>query len=171
MKERSHDRIDRIKGTPRMLMTGAAVCALVCALMLVGCAQQPASDSSASDSSAASSSAAEQAAEMTVSVSMREDVTKATDVDSPLQFAEEQISVVAPTGATALEVLQATGREIQTSGEGDNTEVTAIGGLANGDAGDASHWMCEVNGETQTASPAVLTLSDGDAMAWIFVVA
>ncbi len=106
---------------------------------------------------------------MTISVSLREDVTKSTDVDTPLQFAEEHMSVVAPTGATALEVLESMGREVQTSGEGDAVEVTAIGGLENGAAGEGSHWIYEVNGETGAESPAVCTLSDGDRVQWLFV--
>lgn len=104
---------------------------------------------------------------MTIAVQLSEEVTKATDVDTPLQFADEQIDVVAPDGATALEVLKATGREVKTDDSGE--QVIAIGGLENGDAGESSCWIYEVNGAEQHESAAAFTLEDGDALAWKFV--
>lgn len=106
---------------------------------------------------------------MTIHVTMTQDVTSTEAPDTPLQFAEESIDIVAPEGATALEALQGTDREIQTSGEGDDVEVIAIGGLENGAAGEGSHWSWTVNDEAQKASPAVVALADGDAMVWTFV--
>ncbi len=127
------------------------------------------SAAASSDVTSSASSQAVQAGDMTIHVTMQEDVTQSTDVDSPLQFAEETIDIVAPDGATALEVLQGTDREVGMSGSGDSTEVTSIGGLENGAAGEGSHWTYSVNGEVQQASPAVRTLSDGDALVWTFV--
>ena len=86
-------------------------------------------------------------------VTMKQDVVSSEAPDSPLQFAEETIDVVAPDGATALEVLQGTDREVKTTGAD----------------GAGSHWSWTVNDEEQKASPAVVTLSDGDAMVWTFV--
>lgn len=102
-------------------------------------------------------------------VTMKQDVVSSEAPDSPLQFSDETIDVVAPDGATALEVLQGTDREVKTSGEGDSTEVVAIGALENGADGAGSHWSWTVNDEAQKASPAVVTLADGDAMVWTFV--
>lgn len=149
-----------------LLVTGAC--------MIAGCSSSGASSSAASSSASSSassqaSSQAVQAGDMTIHVTMQEDVTQPTDVDSPLQFAEETIDVVAPDGATALEVLQGMDREVDMTGSGDSTEVIAIGGLENGAAGEGSHWTYAVNGEAQQASPAVRTLSDGDALVWTFV--
>lgn len=139
---------------------------------LAGCSQG--SDGGASASSAAASSASSSASDapegsITVHVTMKQDVTTSEAQDSPLQFADETIDVVAPDGATALEVLEGTDREVKTSGEGDDVEVTAIGGLEAGADGAGSHWSWTVNDEAQKASPAVVTLADGDAMVWTFV--
>lgn len=125
--------------------------------------------SSASASSSSSSSQAAQANDMTIVVSMKEKVTQPTDVDSPLQFAEEQINVVAPLGANALEVLKATQREIETEGTGNDEMVVAIGGLSNGSAGNDSHWEYEVDGQPQTENPTECILQDGQTLTWVFV--
>ena len=153
---------------------GAFALAGVLALgMLVGCSSSSSTNEAANNAAPAATNAegVSQAAEgdMLISVSMKQDVTSPEAQDSPNQFAEETIDIQAPEGATALTVLEGTGREVKTSGTGDNVEVTAIGGLANGDAGDASHWTWTVNGEEQKASPAVVTMSNGDAMVWTFV--
>lgn len=139
---------------------------------LAGCSgssdEGPSSSLSAA-SSASSSAAATPEGSITVHVTMKQDVVSSEAPDSPLQFAEETIDVVAPDGATALEVLQGTDREVKTTGEGDSTEVVAIGALERGADGAGSHWSWTVNDEEQKASPAVVTLSDGDAMVWTFV--
>lgn len=149
----------------------AAVLCLGC--LMVGCGQDGASSgsssSSTSQSASASSSSQAKAGDITVHVSLLEDVAKPEDVDTPLQFSEEQIDVQAPEGSTALEVLKATGREFETNGTDNDTEVIAIGGLENGDAGAGSRWVYAVNGNTMDASPAVYALSDGDQLTWSFV--
>lgn len=155
---------------------------LVCmSLLVASCMALCGCSSGGSDSDASSSgndvapvessdsSAAPSAGQISVNIVLTEDVTKATTDDSPLQFSEEQTSVNVNEGASAYDVLQATGREVATSGTGDDLEVTAIGGLANGDAGEGSHWECALNGEAVTASPAVVTVSSGDTVTFTFV--
>lgn len=149
----------------------AAVLACMVGL-LAGCSSGGGNSQAASNATPAeNTSAATQApaGDITVQVTMQQDAVSAEAQDSPDQFAEETINVQAPEGATALEVLQGTNREVETSGSGDSTEVTAIGGLANGDAGAASHWTWTVNGQEQKASPAVVAMADGDTMVWTFV--
>lgn len=141
---------------------------------LTGCSQGASNDQANNAAPAATNEAAADSAaegDITVHVTMKQDVTSPEAQDSPIQFAEESIDVAAPNGATALEVLQGTDREVVTAGSGDSTEVTAIGDLANGAAGEGSHWTYTVNGQEEKASPAVFTLSDGDTMVWTFVAA
>lgn len=148
------------------------------AVPLVGCSSGDTAKASSSSASSASSdatagkqssSAGEAADDMTVTVTMKESVTKATDVDTPLQFAEESIEVKAPEGSNALELLQGTGREVKVEGSGDAAEVTAIGGLENGDAGAGSHWTLQLNGESVAGSPATCMPKNGDTLTWNFV--
>lgn len=152
----------------RSTLVGALAAMLLMALAcgLVGCGSSG-SQSASSASSQSSAASAASTSDMAISVTLKQDVTSAETNDTPLQFSEEQIDVNAPAGATALEVLQATGREIQTEGSGDAVQVTAIGGLVNGDAD--GKWTYQVNGEEQSASPAIVTLNDGDTLTWVFV--
>lgn len=131
----------------------------------------PVTESSSSSSSAGSSGseAPNDGSQISVNVTMQESITKATDVDTPFQFSDENITVSVAQDATALDALEATGREIKTSGSGDSVEVTAIGDLAAGAYDGKGHWQFSVNGEVVTASPAVYTLSDGDAVVFDFV--
>ncbi len=160
---------------------GLALAMGMMAVSLAGCSSgdaAKASSGSAASSSAASSGttagdqespAAESANDIMVTVAMKESVTKSTDVDTPLQFAEETIQVKAPEGTNALEFLQATGREVEVQGGGDDTTVTAIGGLENGDAGDGSHWVCQLNGTAIEGTPVSCIPQDGDTLTWNYV--
>lgn len=153
---------------------------LALAFALAGCSGSQGAASSGSDSlsgeavapvesSQASSGAGEQAGAMSIELTLTEDVTKATDVDTPLQFSDEKVNVYVDQGGTALDALQSTGREVITEGDGDSVEVTSIGGLANGAAGDGSHWEFSVNGQTMRESPAVYVLSEGDQVTFTFI--
>lgn len=154
--------------TMRSALVGALAVALlaVMACSLAGCGSSGGSAASSASSQSSAASAAP-ASDMAISVTLKQDVTSAEAVDTPLQFSEEQIDVKAPAGATALEVLQATGREVQTEGSGSAEQVTAIGGLVNGDAN--GKWTFQVNGEEQSGSPADVVLNDGDTLTWVFV--
>lgn len=169
-------KIGKTKSVVGIALAGVVIAAL--SLCMVGCsapasssssASSSAQDSAASTSSSSSSSAATNADDIKVTVSMSEDVTSPEAVDSPLQFAEEQIDVVAPAGSTAIEVLKGTGREIKTEGTGADEQVTAIGGLANGDAGDASKWIYKVNDIEQNDAPGACVLNDGDTLSFVFI--
>lgn len=158
---------------------GAAVFAVAAALALMvgalaGCSSESGTTQNNNDAPAATnatnaSSVPAAEGEMTIHVTMKQEATTSEAQDSPIQFADESIDIVVPEGAMALEVLQGTDREVETSGTGDSVEVTAIGGLENGAAGEGSHWSYSVNGQDEKASPAVLTMSDGDTMVWTFV--
>lgn len=173
---------------PRVVLAAGLMAAL--ALGAWGCA--PAASSGAGASSSTASSAASESADASpssasgtdvdastsasaaqgqikVSVSLSEDVVSPEAADTPLQFADEQIDVMAPQGATAVEVLQATGREIQTQGIGAAEEVVGIGGLVNGAAGEQSRWTYQVNGQDQQGAPGACVLQDGDSLAFIFL--
>ncbi len=156
-------------------LAGVVAIMLVGALAscVVGCSPTPSATSSASSASGAEQSSAAsdgvKAGEMKIKVEMSEAVTSPEAADSPLQFSEEQIDVVAPDGSTAIEVLKATGREIKTEGDGANENVVAIGGLANGDAGETSAWVYRVNDVDQSEAPGTCVLQDGDTLSFVFV--
>lgn len=158
-----------------MAVVAAAMLAVFVCFAMAGCSSGSSSSSSASSAAnvapaqPSSSSASAAAGDMTVDVDLMQSVTSPEAPDSVNQFAEENMSVSVSDGATALDALKATGREIDTQGEGDNLEVSSIGGLVKGDAGASSHWEFSVNGQVITASPAVYTLSNGDKVTFNFV--
>lgn len=172
---------DKTKRTRSMLAKHALPClivafSLVACMGLAGCASNSAPSSSASSSADAvapvessSSSAAASAGDMSIQVTLTESVVGSSPSDTPLQFSDEQTIVAVADGATALDALNATGREVKTSGSGDSIEIVAIGGLENGAAGDGSHWEYSRNGEVQAESAAVCPLSDGDELTFDFV--
>lgn len=150
------------------------VLALTLSPLMMGCSSpQPApsqtSSSSAAASSQSSASSAAQAGDITVNLLLTENVAGSDLQETQLQFSEEQLTVNAPAGASALEVLQGTDREIRTEETAQGTEVVAIGALGNGDAGDGSHWTYEVNGEVQTEAPSACIMQDGDQLTFRFV--
>lgn len=154
----------------------AAALALMLTPAMMGCSSnQPATPSASSSSSASSaaasassSSSADAASEgdISVDVTLTETVAGSSLQDTALQFSEETITVNTMEGSTALEVLQGTGREVETE---DASEVISIGGLSNGDAGEGSHWTYEVNGEAQTMPPSEYVMKNGDTLTFIFV--
>lgn len=155
-------------------VAAAAACALLLTPLMAGCSSGQSSTSSASSSassaavSAQSSSASSAATDgdITVSVTMTETVAGSSLEETALQFTEETVTVNTMEGSTALEALQATGREVETQ---DASEVISIGGLGNGDAGEGSHWTYEVNGEAQTMPPSEYIVQNGDQLTFIFV--
>lgn len=162
-----------MRGT-KAAFAAIAVLGLALAPLMMGCSSpQPAasqsSSSSAVVSSESSASAASQAGDITVSLLLTEDVAGSELQETQLQFSEEQLTVNAPVGSTALDVLQGAGREVRTEDTAQGTEVVAIGALGNGDAGEGSHWTYEVNGETQTEAPSACVLQDGDQLTFRFV--
>lgn len=146
--------------------------ALVLSPLMMGCTSGQTAQSGSSSASSAAVSASSSASsavpegDISVEVTLTESVAGSSLQETALQFSEETIAVNAPAGSTALEVLEATGREVKTD---DASEVTAIGGLGNGDAGEGSHWTYTVNGEVQTVSPGECVMQDGDQLTFDFV--
>lgn len=165
-----------------VLGCAAVLCAAV-GFGLAGCSPAPsAGSSSAAASSSAgfsgsdvapveesSSASAVAAGQMSVKLELTDALDNEYAPDSPNQFAEETLTVVVPEGATALDVLEASGREFETAGAGDALEVQSIGGLARGDAGEGSHWELSVNGEPQRLSPSVVVVEPDDTVTYNFV--
>lgn len=161
-----------------MARLAMAVCAVsvsvVAALALAGCSSGGASSNAASSGAnvaPASSSADTQAGEgpMAVTLELTDSLDNEYAPDSPNQFSEETLTVHAQDGATALEVLEASGRDVKTAGTGDALEIQSIGGLERGDAGSGSHWEMSINGEVSRMSPNVVTMKSGDTLTFNFV--
>lgn len=152
----------------KVLIISGATAAL--ALSLAACAA-PAKNAAPNTAvnTATNTQPAATADEITVTLNLKSDVTKPETQDTALQFSEESLNVNAPKGSTALSVLMSSGREVQTNGNGDTTEVIAIGGLQNGAAGQGSKWIYEVNGTPQTVSPAACKLEANDTLTFRFV--
>lgn len=73
-------------------------------------------------------------------------------------------------GATVLDALYGTGLSVDaTSYPGMGTYVAAIGGLAEKEFGGQSGWKYRVNGVEPDYSCGYCTLSDGDAITWLYV--
>ena len=161
----------------RIAAAAIAVCiSMVFGLALAGCSSGGAASSSNAASSGSNvapvqSSASDSAGEgpMAVNLELKDSLDNEYAADSPNQFTEENLTVHVQEGATALDALQASGRDVQTVGSGDSLEIESIGGLARGDAGDGSHWEMSVNGEVQRMSPSVVTLKSGDTLTFNFV--
>lgn len=73
-------------------------------------------------------------------------------------------------GATVLDAIEATGLELDVQDSEYGAFVNAIGGLATGDAGDASGWGYDLNGEMVMESADVATVADGDVLTWTYLV-
>lgn len=77
-------------------------------------------------------------------------------------------------GANALDALILYGKtkEISVSFSGDKSSsgyVQSIHGVTEGDYGNTSGWIYEINGETPQQSASSVILKEGDALSWIFV--
>lgn len=151
-----------------------AALALMLSPLMMGCSSGQPSQSSASSSASSaavstqssSASSAAAAGDISVTVTMTETVAGSSLEETALQFSEETVTVNTMEGSTALETLEATGRDIETQ---DASEVISIGGLGNGDAGEGSHWTYEVNGEAQTMPPSEYVMQNGDQLTFVFV--
>ena len=73
-------------------------------------------------------------------------------------------------GATVLDAIEATGLELDVQDSEYGAFVNAIGGLATGDAGDASGWGYDLTGEMVMESADVATVADGDVLTWTYLV-
>lgn len=157
---------------PVLGVFAAAVIAIVMGFSLVGCSSDSPSNSSnmnVAPVESSSSSAAAAAGDISVGITLEQSVVAPEVQDTADQFSGEETTVNVAEGATALDALQATDREVTTSGSGDSVEIESIGGLGKGDAGASSHWEFSVNGQVMTESPAVYVVSNGDKLTFNFV--
>lgn len=72
-------------------------------------------------------------------------------------------------GATAYDALVATGASVNARSTAMGVYVAAINGYAEKDQGGESGWKYAVNGSYPNYSAGACTLSDGDAVTWIYV--
>ena len=72
-------------------------------------------------------------------------------------------------GATAYDVLCATGLSVSTKSSQYGLYVSAIGGLAEFEYGGKSGWMYSVNGSAPNVSCGKYVLKDGDTVSWYYV--
>lgn len=72
-------------------------------------------------------------------------------------------------GATAYDALVATGASVNARSTAMGVYVAAINGYAEKDQGGESGWKYAVNGSYPNYSAGVCTLSDGDAVTWVYV--
>lgn len=73
------------------------------------------------------------------------------------------------SGATAYDALVATGAGVNARSTAMGIYVAAINGYAEKDQGGESGWKYAVNGSYPNYSAGAYTLSDGDAVAWVYV--
>lgn len=72
-------------------------------------------------------------------------------------------------GATAYDALVATGASVNARSTAMGVYVAAINGCAEKDQGGESGWKYAVNGSYPNYSAGACTLSDGDAVTWVYV--
>lgn len=72
-------------------------------------------------------------------------------------------------GSTAYDALVATGASVNARSTAMGVYVAAINGYAEKDQGGESGWKYAVNGSYPNYSAGVCTLSDGDAVTWVYV--
>lgn len=72
-------------------------------------------------------------------------------------------------GATAYDALVATGASVNARSTAMGVYVAAINGYAEKDQGGESGWKYAVNGSYPNYSAGACTLSDGDAVTWVYV--
>lgn len=152
-------------------LLSVSLAALMLCFGLVGCTSSDApsassSSASVASSASASSSAAEQSDEGSVKASVQFDLSKVEGVAAAEGVApysgDKEFEL--EDGATAYDALVATG--VQT--EGTPSYVTAINGLGEGAAGDASGWMYMVNDEVPSVAANEYVLKDGDKVVWYY---
>lgn len=106
-------------------------------------------------------------AQNTVTVEIRCDDTVTEDVwADPIILAQTEYSFEGEVDAfTALTDVAEENDIVLVDSDG---YVTGIGGLFAGDAGEASGWMFQVNGELASVGAPDYTLQDGDALVWFY---
>lgn len=122
------------------------------------------SSSSATGSQSGSSSA--QSAQSTQDAKVRVTVTIDARADGG---SSSSYTVSLDPGATAYDALVATGAGVNARSTAMGIYVAAINGYAEKDQGGESGWKYAVNGSYPNYSAGSYTLSDGDAVTWVYV--
>lgn len=165
------NRINRVLSPAPRRAAAALMLALALAVgCLGGCTQTTASTDSGS--TAAATAPAGSASTGSAAVSDDQQIAVQVVVDS--SAADGSVSfdgtVELAEGATVLDAIEATGLELDVQDSEYGAFVNAIGGLATGDAGDASGWGYDLNGEMVMDSADVATVADGDVLTWTYLV-
>ena len=151
----------------------AACGALVLALAVGGCTQTTASTGSAAGSAQGSAAVTVQTGSSQVTSAASDEQTVSVQVVVDSSAADGSISydatIEVEDGATVLDALEATGLALDVQDSEYGAFVNAIDGLATGDAGDASGWTYDINGEMVMDSADVATVADGDVVTWTYL--
>lgn len=91
------------------------------------------------------------------------DSSAATSLGFPATMASGTLEL--PAGATAYDALTATGLSLK----GSASYVSAVDGLAEKMMGGTSGWTYTVNGTMPMTAASNYTLSEGDAVRWVYV--
>ena len=118
------------------------------------------SSAAGTQSGSGSSSSAEQDAKVRVTVT----IDARADGGSTSSY-----TVSLNPGATAYDALVATGASVNARSTAMGVYVAAINGYAEKDQGGESGWKYAVNGSYPNYSAGACTLSDGDAVTWVYV--
>ena len=119
-----------------------------------------------SSSSATSAQSGSSSAQSTQNAKVRVTVT----IDARADGGSSSSYIVSlDPGATAYDALVATGAGVNARSTAMGIYVAAINGYAEKDQGGESGWKYAVNGSYPNYSAGAYTLSDGDAVAWVYV--
>ena len=119
-----------------------------------------------SSSSATSAQSGSSSAQSTQNAKVRVTVTIDACADGG---SSSSYTVSLDPGATAYDALVATGAGVNARSTAMGIYVAAINGYAEKDQGGESGWKYAVNGSYPNYSAGAYTLSDGDAVTWVYV--
>lgn len=98
--------------------------------------------------------------EVTISVSIPEEVDTISPVD--------EIAVTAEQGETIIEVTEKTDIELDVNGSGEDAYVEGINGLYAFDEGPESGWLVKVNDEFINVGPGAYNVEENDEIEWLY---
>lgn len=83
-------------------------------------------------------------------------------------ISQPTVTVQIAEGENVYSLLDHTNFTVQTSGQIGKRQVTAIGGLKNGDKGENSYWVYKVNGAHYVVPAEQYVLKSGDRVEWLY---
>ncbi len=135
----------------------AALVAAGAAFSFTGCSSP---DASSPSGGAQSGQASDQIVNVTMSV----------DASAAGGEASEDVAVQVASGSTVFDVLEASGISYNAADSSYGPYVTSINGLAEREHGSSSGWMFTINGDYADSGMSSATVSDGDAVVWVYFV-